>query len=79
MTAELRAAINDIVWVDPERMSGTPCFRGTRVPVQTLLDHLEGNIRLEEFLIDFPSVSREQAIRFLELGKAAHTYGRWDL
>ena len=71
MTAEQRAAINAIVWKDPERMSGEPCFRGTRVPVQTLLDHLQGNNRLNEFLADFPSVSREQAVQFIELGKDA--------
>lgn len=71
MTAEQHAAINEIVWVDPERMSGEPCFRGTRVPVQILLDHIEGNITLDEFLTDFPSVSRRQAVQFMELGKDA--------
>lgn len=67
MTAEQQAELRDIVWVDPERMSGVPCFRGTRVPVQTLIDHLEGNATLEEFLEGFPSVSRDQAIAFIEL------------
>ncbi len=67
MTAEQQAELHDIVWVDPERMSGVPCFRGTRVPVQTLIDHLEGNATLEEFLEGFPSVSRDQAIAFIEL------------
>lgn len=71
MNAEQIAAINEIVWVDPERMSGAPCFRGTRVPVQILLDHLEGNATLEEFLDGFPSVSREQAIQYMELAKDA--------
>ena len=69
MTAEQLAAINEVVWVDPERMSGEPCFRGTRVPVQILLDHLEGNANLDEFLDGFPSVTREQAIQFMELAK----------
>lgn len=69
MTTEQRAALHEIVWKDPERMGGIPCFTGTRVPVQTLIDHLEGNVPLEEFLEDFPSVSREQAIAFIELGK----------
>ena len=69
MTAEQLAAINEVVWVDPERMSGEPCFRGTRVPVQILLDHLEGNLTLDEFLDGFPSVTREQAIQFMELAK----------
>lgn len=56
---------------DPEIMGGTPVFRGTRVPVQTLLDYLEGGDTLDEFLDGFPSVSREQAIAFLELAKDA--------
>ena len=69
MTVEQLTAINEVVWVDPERMSGEPCFRGTRVPVQILLDHLEGNANLDEFLDGFPSVTREQAIQFMELAK----------
>jgi uncharacterized protein (DUF433 family) len=50
-------------------MSGTPCFNGTRVPVQNLLDSIEGGSRLDDFLEDFPSVSREQVISFLELAR----------
>jgi len=69
MTAEQRAALREIVWVDPERMSGTPCFTGTRVPIQVLIDHIEGNDTLDEFLENFPSVSREQAIAFVEFAK----------
>lgn len=69
MTAEQQSRLDQIVWVDPGRMSGTPCFRGTRVPVQTLIDHIEGNATLEQFLEGFPSVTREQAIQFIELGK----------
>jgi uncharacterized protein (DUF433 family) len=69
MTAEQRARLNDIVWVDAERLSGTPCFKGTRVPVQALIDHIEGNSTLDDFLTGFPSVSREQAIQFIELAK----------
>jgi uncharacterized protein (DUF433 family) len=69
MTAEQRARLNEIVWVDAERLSGTPCFKGTRVPVQALIDHIEGNSTLEDFLTGFPSVSREQAIEFIELAK----------
>ncbi|WP_338877236.1 DUF433 domain-containing protein [Spirosoma sp. SC4-14] len=57
--------------MDPELIGGTPVFRGTRVPVQSLIDHLEGNISIEEFLDDFPTVSREQAMAFLELGMAS--------
>ena len=55
-----------IIHSDPEIVSGTPVFVGTRVPAQALLDYLEGGETLEEFLDDFPSVSREQAIAFLE-------------
>ncbi len=69
MTAEQKALLNEIVWVDPERMSGAPCFKGTRVPVQALIDHIEGNSTLDNFLEGFPSVTREHAIRFIELAK----------
>ena len=69
MTADQQLRLDQIVWVDPGRMSGTPCFRGTRVPVQTLIDHIEGNATLEQFLEGFPSVTREQAIQFIELAK----------
>jgi uncharacterized protein (DUF433 family) len=55
-----------IVVVDPEIMSGTPCFAGTRVPVRNLLDYLEAGDPLDEFLEQFPTVSRAQAVAFLE-------------
>ena len=58
--------LNEIVHSDPEIVSGTPVFVGTRVPVQALLDYLEGGETIEEFLDDFPSVAREQAVAFLE-------------
>ena len=51
---------------DPEIMAGTPVFRGTRVPFQTLLDYLGSGAPLEEFLDDFPSVSRKLAIAALQ-------------
>lgn len=54
---------------DPEIMSGMPVFPGTRVPVQNLLDYLSEGHNLDEFLDDFPSVKREQAVRVLELFK----------
>jgi uncharacterized protein (DUF433 family) len=69
MTVAQKALLADLVWVDPERLSGVPCFKGTRVPVQTLIDHIEGNSTLEEFLDGFPSVSRQQAVQFIELAK----------
>ena len=57
---------NSVVTIDPEIMSGEPCFAGTRVPARTLLDYLEGGDSLDEFLEDFPTVAREQAVGFLE-------------
>ena len=56
---------------DPETMSGTPVFTGTRVPVHTLVDHLASGVPLDEFLDDFPTVSREQAVAFLALSEEA--------
>ena len=55
---------------NPEIMSGAPCFKGTRVLVQSLFDYLEGSSSLENFLEDFPSVSKEAAIAVLEAAKA---------
>jgi uncharacterized protein (DUF433 family) len=55
-----------VVKIDPEIMSGTPCFAGTQVPARTLIDYIEGGESLEDFLEDFPTVSRKQAIAFLE-------------
>ena len=54
---------------DAEIMGGTPVFVGTRVPVQTFVEYLEAGDPLDEFLVDFPSVTREQAIAVLELAK----------
>ena len=53
---------------DPEVMSGALCFRGTRVPVKNLFDYLEGSSTLEDFLEDFPSISRTTAVSVLEGG-----------
>ena len=58
--------LQQIVHSDPEILSGGPVFVGTRVPVRNLLDYLEGGESLEEFLENFPSVSRDQAVAFLE-------------
>jgi len=60
------ADMRTIVHADPNIHSGTPVFVGTRVPARTLLDYLEGGDSLEEFLDNYPSVRREQAIAFLE-------------
>ena len=59
-----------LVSCDPEVMSGALCFTGTRVPVQNLFDYLEGSSSLEDFLEDFPSVSREVAVAVLEQARA---------
>ncbi|MGI9064910.1 MAG: DUF433 domain-containing protein [Pyrinomonadaceae bacterium] len=61
--------IKDVVNVDPERMSGAPCFTGTRVPIAHLFDYLEGGETIDEFLDQFPSVTREHALAALELSK----------
>ncbi len=60
-----------LITTSPARLSGTPIFAGTRVPIQTLIDYLGAGDTLDEFLRDFPSVSREHAIAVLELAKSA--------
>jgi uncharacterized protein (DUF433 family) len=60
-----------VIIKDKNILGGTPVFRGTRVPFQALLDYLEGGQSLEEFLDDFPTVTREAAIAALELAKSS--------
>ena len=55
----------------PERLGGAPVFAGTRVPVQTLIEYLEAGHPLDQFLDDFPSVTRDHAVAVLELAKQA--------
>ncbi|MEX1117452.1 MAG: DUF433 domain-containing protein [Terrimicrobiaceae bacterium] len=55
-----------VVSIDPEIMGGTPCFAGTRVPIQTLLDYIEAGDSIDEFFDGFPTVSREQVVAYLE-------------
>lgn len=62
--------IENVIWIDPERVSGAPCFLNTRVPIQNLFDYLEGGEPLDEFLEGFPPVTREQAVKVLELAKS---------
>ena len=64
-----------LIHTDPEVLSGTPVFAGTRVPVQTLIDYLEAGDRLDDFLEDFPTVTREQAVA--ALGLAGEALGRY--
>ena len=67
MRPELLRQLEEVVWVDNDRLSGAPCFRGTRIPVQMLIDHLTAGFSLDEFLETVPSLERTQAQRFLEL------------
>ena len=60
---------NSLIISDPEIMSGTPCFAGTRVPVKNLFDYLESGESLESFLSDFPTVEHTQAVEVLELSE----------
>ncbi|MCE2452687.1 MAG: DUF433 domain-containing protein [Nitrospinae bacterium] len=60
---------------NPDILGGTPVFAGTRVPVRTLMEHLEAGDRLDDFLEDFPTVSREQALGALERAKGMLTSG----
>ena len=61
--------LNQIVHRNPDILGGTPVFVGTRVPAQSLFDHLEGGDTLDEFLRQFPFVKREQAIAALDLAR----------
>ncbi len=61
---------NEVIVKDPDILGGTAVFRGTRVPFQALLDYLEGGDTLDEFLDDFPTVTREAAVSALELAKS---------
>ena len=58
------------ITVDPEILSGAPVFEGTRVPVEALISNLEAGLTLEEFLENFPTVTREQAIKVLDFSRA---------
>ena len=61
--------MDSVITCDDEILSGTPVFKSTRVPIKNLIDYLEAGDSLDEFLDDFPSVSRDQAIQTLELAK----------
>lgn len=65
------SALEPLITSSPDRLSGTPVFAETRVPVKTLIDYLENGDSLDAFLHDFPSVTREHAIAVLELAKSA--------
>ncbi|MEO6169220.1 MAG: DUF433 domain-containing protein [Chitinophagales bacterium] len=59
--------LHDLITIDPEIVSGTPVFTGTRVPIQSLFDYIAAGDSLEVYLEDFPGVKKEQALRLLEL------------
>ena len=61
--------MSDLIQVDPEIMSGTPCFKGTRVPVQALFDHIESGDSLEKFFDGYPTVTNTQVHQLLEMAK----------
>ena len=64
---------DELIERNPDVLGGTPVFAGTRVPVRILMEHLEAGDRLDEFLEDFPSVSRRQAVAVLERASALLT------
>lgn len=59
--------IHEIITIDKDILGGQPVFKGTRVPVESLFDHLEAGVSLDEFLDDFPTVSKEQAVALLNM------------
>ena len=67
-----------VIKIDPEILGGTPVFEGTRVPIESLFDHLEDGVSLDEFLEDFPTVKREQAIEVLALAGEVLTSSKFE-
>ncbi len=63
--------LNGVIEINPEKVSGTPVFAGTRVPIRNLFDYLEGGDTLEDFLEGFPPITREQAIQVLEMAETS--------
>ena len=70
VTAIQKKRLDEAIWVSPNRMSGTPCFRGTRVPIQSLIDLLEGGETIDQFLQLYPSIAREQVLAVLDLANS---------
>jgi uncharacterized protein (DUF433 family) len=69
MSVDAVKVIGELVWQDPDRVSGQSCFYGTRVPVAILFDYLEGGDTIDEFLRGYPSVSKQQALGVLKLSQ----------
>ena len=59
--------LHELITIDHEILGGQPVFKGTRVPVESLFDHLEAGVSLDEFIEDFPTVSKEQAVALLDI------------
>ncbi|MFO7448120.1 MAG: DUF433 domain-containing protein [Ignavibacteriaceae bacterium] len=66
---------SNVIQIDPEILSGTPVFKGTRVPIKNLFDYLETGDSVEDFLIDFPSVTNEQVVQILKEAELLLTAG----
>jgi uncharacterized protein (DUF433 family) len=66
VTADQKARLEEAVWVNPQRMSGAPCFRNTRVPLQSLIDFLEAGETIDQFLNLYPAITREQVLTVLD-------------
>ena len=69
---------SQVITIDPEILGGTPVFTGTRVPIESLFDHLEDGVSMDEFLDDFPTVNREQAIEVLEIAGEILTSSKFE-
>ena len=70
VTVEQKNRLDESVWVSPQRMSGTPCFRGSRVPVQSLIDLLEGGETIDDFLKLYPGITRQQVLTVLDFANS---------
>jgi uncharacterized protein (DUF433 family) len=66
----------DVINIDPDILGGTPVFKGTRVPIETLFDHLESGITIDTFLDDYPTVTKDQVVQILELAGQSFTIGK---
>ena len=70
VNADQKSRLDEAIWVSPRRLSGTPCFRGSRVPVQSLIDLLENGETIDQFLILYPSITREQVLAVLDVANS---------
>jgi uncharacterized protein (DUF433 family) len=70
VTPDQKSRFHEAIWVSPQRMSGAPCFRGTRVPVQSLIDFLEDGETIEAFIKLYPLISRDQVLAVLDFANS---------